>query len=64
MDLRDFFPSISGARIQTLFRTVGYPESVADLLGGVCTNAAPRDVWKAPEFDIDPMQLREARTLY
>jgi hypothetical protein len=33
MDLRDFFPSISGARIQALFRTVGYPESVADLLG-------------------------------
>jgi RNA-directed DNA polymerase len=64
MDLRDFFPSISGARIQTLFRTVGYPESVADLLGGVCTNAAPRDVWKAPEFDIDPIQLREARALY
>jgi RNA-directed DNA polymerase len=64
MDLRDFFPSISGARIQTLFRTLGYPESVADPLGGVCTNAAPRDVWKAPEFDIDPLQLREARALY
>jgi hypothetical protein len=64
MDLRDFFPSISGARIQTLFRTVGYPESVADLLGGICTNAAPRDVWKAPEFDIDPKQLRATRALY
>jgi RNA-directed DNA polymerase len=64
MDLRDFFPSISGARIQTLFRTVGYPESVADLLGGICTNAAPRDVWKAPDFDIDRGQLREARALY
>ena len=35
MDLRDFFPSISGARIQTFFRMVGYPESVADLLGGI-----------------------------
>jgi RNA-directed DNA polymerase len=64
MDLQDFFPSISGARIQTLFRTVGYPESVADLLGGICTNAAPRDVWKAPGFDIDQGQLREARALY
>ena len=39
MDLQDFFPSITGARIQTVFRTLGYPESVADLLGGVCTNA-------------------------
>jgi len=40
MDLRDFFPSFTGARIQTMFRTIGYPESVADLLGGLCTNAA------------------------
>jgi RNA-directed DNA polymerase len=64
MDLRDFFPSISGARIQTFFRTVGYPESVADLLGGICTNATPRDVWKHRALDIDPSQLREARALY
>jgi retron-type reverse transcriptase len=40
MDLSDFFPSISGPRIQALFRTIGYPESVADLLGGLCTNSA------------------------
>ncbi len=44
MDLQDFFPSFSGARIQAFFRTLGYPESVADLLGGICTNAAPRAV--------------------
>jgi retron-type reverse transcriptase len=41
MDLDDFFPSIRGPRIQALFRTMGYPESVADLLGGICTTAAP-----------------------
>ena len=64
MDLRDFFPSIGGARIQTFFRTVGYPESVADLLGGICTNAAPRDIWKEHAFEIDPGQMREARALY
>jgi len=64
MDLMDFFPSISGARIQTVFRTMGYPESVADLLGGICTNAAPRDVWIKPEFDSNVSQLREARALY
>jgi RNA-directed DNA polymerase len=64
MDLQDFFPSISGARIQTFFRTVGYPESVADLLGGICTNATPRDVWNCAAFDVDPAQLREARVLY
>ncbi len=41
MDLQDFSPSITGARIQAVFRTMGYPESVADLLGGICTNSAP-----------------------
>ena len=41
MDLRDFFPSIGRARVQAVFRTLGYPEAVADLLGGLCTNAAP-----------------------
>jgi hypothetical protein len=41
IDLQDFFPSFSGPRIQAFFRTAGYPEAVADLLGGVCTNAAP-----------------------
>jgi hypothetical protein len=44
MDLRDFFPSIRGVRIQALFRTIGYPETVADLLGGICTNAVRGDV--------------------
>jgi RNA-directed DNA polymerase len=64
MDLRDFFPSISGARIQTLFRTMGYPESVADLLGGICTNAAPRDLWSDPAIGVDTFRMREARALY
>ncbi len=44
MDLRDFFPSIPGARIQAVFRTLGYPETVADLLGGICTNVVRGDV--------------------
>jgi RNA-directed DNA polymerase len=46
MDLEDFFPSISAARVQALFRTIGYPEPVADLLGGLSTTIAPRDIWK------------------
>jgi RNA-directed DNA polymerase len=63
MDLRDFFPSISRARVQTLLRTAGYPEPVADLLGGICTNAAPRDVWNDFTFHVDPVQRREIRAL-
>jgi len=62
MDLRDFFPSFAAARIQTLFRTMGYPEPVADLLGGICTNAAPRDVWN--QSGLDSLELRDARALY
>jgi RNA-directed DNA polymerase len=60
MDLEDFFPSISGARVQTLFRTAGYPEQVADLLGGICTNATPREVWN----DADVNRVWETRELY
>ncbi|HEX4231096.1 MAG TPA: reverse transcriptase family protein [Bryobacteraceae bacterium] len=64
MDLSDFFPSFCGARIQTIFRTIGYPETVADLLGGICTNAVPRDVWKDSPPSLDPLILQEARGLY
>lgn len=64
MDLQDFFPSFRAARIQTFFRTLGYPESVADLLGGICTNATPRHVWKKPAFDVDFSRMQEARSLY
>ncbi len=64
MDLQDFFPSIIGARIQTVFRTMGYPESVADLLGGICSNATPRGVWKSLNASADVNDLFEARSLY
>jgi len=64
MDVADFFPSISGARIQALFRTMGYPEPVADLLGGLCTNAAPRGVWRGGEAGRSMADLRELREIY
>jgi RNA-directed DNA polymerase len=64
MDIQDFFPSISGARVQTLFRTMGYPESVADRLGGLCTNATPGGVWRAATPDPEPSDLRALRDLY
>jgi RNA-directed DNA polymerase len=51
MDLQDFFVSISGVRVQTFFRVAGYPETVADRLGGICTNATPRAVWRECEYD-------------
>jgi hypothetical protein len=44
VDLRDFFPSIRASRVHALFRTAGYPASVARLLTGLCTNSVPDDV--------------------
>jgi hypothetical protein len=44
MDLSNFFPTFQRARIQAFFRTIGYPEFVADILGGLCTNAAPLEL--------------------
>lgn len=64
MDLRDFFPSISGPRVQAFFRTAGYPDAVADLLGGVCTNAAPRRMWSTLGKGLDALLMAEARSLY
>ncbi len=40
-DLRDFFPSISHARVLGLFRFLGYPLSVARHLAALCTNVTP-----------------------
>jgi len=64
MDLRDFFPSISAPRVQAMFRTAGYPERVANLLGGLCTNAAPRSFWTQKGRGVDPLRMAEARQLY
>ena len=50
MDLADFFPSISRARVESLLITAGYDESVAELLAGMCTNRAPRDVAPSPIY--------------
>jgi RNA-directed DNA polymerase len=63
LDMQDFFPAFPATRVQALFRTLGYPEEVADRLAGVCTNAVPGEVWgRAPE--VDATEWREARALY
>jgi RNA-directed DNA polymerase len=65
MDLQDFFPSISGARVQAAFRTAGYPEHVADLLGGLCSTATPHDVWQSADgLDLSPSTLFALRSVY
>ncbi len=46
MDLRRFFASIRASRIHALFRTMGYPETVARALTGLCTNRVPPKIWR------------------
>src|SRR5260370_29381469 len=64
LDLQDFFPGFPAARVQALFRTLGYPEGVADRLGGICTNAVPREVWNVRPPEIAAAEGREAGALY
>jgi RNA-directed DNA polymerase len=64
LDLENFFPAFPAARAQAFFRTLGYPEPVADLLGGICSNAAPRSIWNDRPMEIDTGHWGEARILY
>ena len=42
IDLASFFPSVRAARVEAIFRTLGYPEPVSQALTGLCTTASPR----------------------
>ena len=64
MDLQDFFPTFPAARIAAFFRTAGYPESVADLLGGLCTTTAPRCLWLKSASDYGFENIYQARDMY
>lgn len=64
IDLQDFFPSITLGRVRALFRSVGYPERVADMLAGLCTNAAPLDIWDVDRFPVTDEHARHVRWLY
>lgn len=44
LDLRDFFASIPVGRLFGLYRFAGYPEDVVNVLVGLSTTSAPRDV--------------------
>jgi hypothetical protein len=41
LDLEDFFAAVVAARVFGIFRAAGYPEAVAHVLTGLCTNAVP-----------------------
>ncbi len=50
MDVADFFPSTSAARVHVLFRRLGYPHAVTRVLTGLCTTMTPRTAFdRAPD---------------
>ena len=61
LDLADFFPAVSGARVLGVYLAMGYPEPVARLLAGLGTNRAPSSVWTlagAPGRTVDGFAAR------
>jgi len=38
LDLKNFFPSINSARVEAVFRSLGYPSGVSSVLAGLCTH--------------------------
>ncbi len=52
LDLKDFFHSVPVARIGALFRRLGYPENIAWLLLGFCTNSISPSLAGSPYKDL------------
>ena len=44
MDLKDFFPSVTGGRVFGIFLRAGYPREVASALGNLCTTQTPQTI--------------------
>ena len=67
LDLEDFFASIAARRVFGIFRTAGYPESVAYTLTALSTNVVPmavsRQLSSAPDPGPVASQSRLARRL-
>lgn len=62
-DLSRFFSSILGARVQALFRALGYPESVARALMLLTTQRTPQDILRAGPADPSLRALLRQRHL-
>jgi retron-type reverse transcriptase len=56
MDLQDFFVSIGHARVEGVFRMLGYPEKAAQVFAGLCTNRVPASLFRrhdAAKYDFE-----------
>jgi RNA-directed DNA polymerase len=61
LDLEDFFLSISRARVQALFQTLGYPPTVASVLAALCTTATAPAAFDAAVPAAGDAPQRQAR---
>ena len=57
LDLEDFFASIAAGRVYGIFRTAGYPESVAHSLTALTTNVVPAGLWASLPRPADSAQI-------
>lgn len=64
IDLCDFFTSITIARVHAVFRSLGYPDPVANVLTGLCSNTTPPDVWSDEALTGSNDWRRHSQRLY
>jgi len=57
LDLEDFFACIAAGRVYGIFRSAGYPESVAHFLTALATNVVPSALWCSLPRSTDPAQI-------
>ena len=58
LDLKDFFASITAARVFGIYRVVGYAPPVAYALTGLSTNTVPGALWAAMSGVADPRLIQ------
>lgn len=63
VDLEDFFASVAAGRVFGIFRTAGYPESVAHKLTGLTTNVVPQVVWAELDRPLGRPQIGSSHRL-
>ncbi len=61
LDLRTFFATITAARVNGLFRGMGYPESVTWTLTSLCTHQTPAQVLTQMPAGGDPSERHRLR---
>jgi len=64
LDLRDFFSTILASRVHALFRSLGYPVTIARYLTGLTTHRSPHHVLRAlpaGEFDSVDERFKQQR---